>query len=122
MVFLIIFINYDPSYRLVLCTDSDKTRRPWATRRWLRGSDDATVLRGAQVESEARNLAWSRSLRKFRKLNDEGVLGSKARVTIDVVECSTSQWTLPSPQAQSRSLSLARSVSDGSLQKLSQNR
>ena len=46
------------------------------------------------------------------------VLGSRARVTIDVVECSTSQWTRPSPQAQSRLLSLARSASDGSLQNL----
>ena len=81
MMFLILFINYDPSYQLTLCTDSDKTRRPWATRRWLRGSDDVTVLRGTQAESEvARNLAVenqrgrdrSSSSGNPRGLDDEG--------------------------------------------------
>ena len=49
---------YDPSYCLTRCTDSDKTRRLLCYEAWLRGSDCATVLRSAQVESDAvRNLA-----------------------------------------------------------------
>ena len=56
-------------------------RRPWATRRWLRRSDDATVLRGAQVESKAalnvavenqRGRDRSGSSGNPRGLDDEG--------------------------------------------------